>query len=193
MMEWRFHKTGAAYFLTKKLIAMKKTFTFLLIAVLGMLSSVSAAEYNQVTLKNNSSYEVSIDGRIYTGNNTYNISDLAAGNHLVSVYQVSSGGIFSRKTRNLISSKQFISGSSSVDISVNQSGQIYIGRNQNRRNDNNGGTWNNDGDRRYGKSEGKGNGNKYGQYKNKEKKSCDKKDRKEDRKYDRRSDDDRDD
>ncbi len=171
---------------------MKKTFTFLVAAILGLVATASAAEYNQVVLKNNSNYEVNIDGRVYSGNNTYTISDLGTGNHQVSVYQVSGGGIFSKKTRTLISSKQFSTGSSKVDISVNQNGQIFINRNQNNRNNGNG-TWNNDGDRRYGKSEGKGNGNKYGQYKNKEKKSCDKGDKKENKKYRKYSKEDRDD
>ncbi len=171
---------------------MKKTFTFLLAAILGLVTTASATEYNQVVLKNNSNYEVNIDGRVYSGNNTYTISDLGIGNHLVSVYQISSSGIFSKKTRSLVSSKQFSTGSSKVDIAVNQNGQILISRNQNSRNNGNG-TWNNSGDRRYGKSEGKGNGNKYGQYNNREKKSCGKYYKRDNKKYDRYSKNNRDD
>lgn len=171
---------------------MKRTLTFLLAAILGMVVTASAAEINLVVLTNNSNYEVNIDGRVYTGNNTYTITNLGTGNHLVSVYQVSGGGIFSKKTRNLISSKQFSTGSSKVDISVNQTGQIFISRNQNTRN-NADGTWSNNGDKRYGKSEGKGNGNKYGQYKNKKKKSCDEDDERDNKKYNKYSKNDRDD
>lgn len=171
---------------------MKKAFTFLMAAILAVVFTASAAEINQVILTNNSNYEVNIDGKVYIGNNTYTISNLGTGTHLVSVYQVSGGGIFSKKTRNFISSKQFSTGSSKVDISVNQTGQIFISRNQNTRNDGNG-TWNNDGDRRYGNSEGKGNGNKYGQYKNKKKKSCDNEDDKDNKKYNKYSKNNRDD
>ena len=171
---------------------MKKTLTFLLAAILGIVVTASAAEINQVVLTNNSNYEVNIDGRVYNGNNTYTISNLGTGNHLVSVYQVSGGGIFSKKTRTLISSKQFSTGSSKVDISVNQTGQIFISRSQNTRNNGNG-TWNNNDDRRYGKSEGKENGNKYGQYKNKKKKSCDEDDDRDNKKYNKSSKNNRDD
>ena len=152
---------------------MKKTFTFLMAAILGMMFTASAQvseQVNDVTLANNSNYEVQIDGRIYNANNTYTINNLAAGNHLVSVYQVSSGGIFSKKNRSLISSKQFTSGNGNVNITVNQSGQISINRNGSG-SGNNDGNWNNDGDKKYGKSEGKGRGNKYGHYKNRNKNS----------------------
>ena len=146
---------------------MKKAFTFIMAAMLGIVVTASA-QVNDVVLTNNSNYEVDIDGRAYNANNTYTISDLSAGNHLVSVYQVSSRGIFSRKTRSLISSKQFTSGNGRVSIAVNQSGQISLNRNGSGNND---GTWNDKGDKKYGKSEGKGNGNKYGHYKNKKNKN----------------------
>jgi DMSO/TMAO reductase YedYZ molybdopterin-dependent catalytic subunit len=148
---------------------MKKAFTFLMAAMLGIVIIASAQvndQVNAVTLANNSNYEVQIDGRVYNANNTYTINNLAAGNHLVSVYQVSSGGIFSKRNKSLISSKQFTSGNGSVNITVNQSGQISINRNRGG-SGNNDGTWNDNGDKKYGKSEGKGRGNKYGHYKNK--------------------------
>ncbi len=150
---------------------MKKTLTFLFAAAIAVLTSFTAFA-NNVILKNNSSYEVNIDGRTYNGNNTYNISDLGSGNHVVSVYRITSnGGIFGRKTRTLIDSEQFYTDQNQVSISVNQSGQIYVNRGNNTGGNN--GDWNNGSGKRYGKSEGKGKGNKYGHYKNKGKKSCD--------------------
>lgn len=177
------------YLINNKPSIMKKAFTFLVAAMLGIVVTASA-QNNEVILTNNSNYEVNIDSRVYNANNTYNINDLNTGNHLVSVYRVSSGGIFTRKTRNLIASKQFSSGNGTVRISVNQSGQISINRSQNG-SGNNDGTWNDNGDKKYGKSEGKGNGHKYGHYKDKKNKSqkSDRKDREDDddkdKKYDK--------
>ena len=66
---------------------MKKITTLILVAFFGLMVSASAAV---VTVTNSSNYEVTIDSRTYSGNNTYNITDLAQGNHVISVYQVTS-------------------------------------------------------------------------------------------------------
>ncbi len=167
---------------------MKKITSLILIAFFGLVVSASAAI---VTLTNSSSYEVSIDSRVYTGNNSYTITDLAQGNHVISVYQVTSNGVFGiGKKTNLISSREFTLTNSDVRINVNQNGQLNVSQKNNNQNGsgNNDGTWDNN-DKKYGKSEGKGNGHKYGHYKNrKAKKNHDNRnndDRREnDRKYD---------
>lgn len=138
-----------------------------------MLTAFTTVAVPTVTLTNNSSYDVAIDGRYYSGNNTYTINNLAAGNHSVGVYRVE-GGLFNKK-RTLISSSQFnlanTNNNSAVNINVNQNGQVRVNQNgynnDQNDNDNHNGNYDQNGNsKKYGKSEGKGRGHKYGHYKN---------------------------
>ncbi len=158
-----------------------KKLTTTLIAAFASIIFAAAAFAGQVTLNNNSGYEVTIDGAAYGANRQYAINDLQDGSHMVAVYKVTSSGLFS-KNKTLISSKQFTLGNNTVVLTVNQSGQIQINKNgsntgsgtnnggrshkkhnqhvdDNDNHDNHGG--------KYGNSEGKGKGHKYGHYKNK--------------------------
>lgn len=172
---------------------MKKIFTLVSASLFAIVVSATAAQ-PLVTINTYGNYEVAIDGRDYTGQNTYTVTDLAQGNHTVSVYQVINNGILGiGKKRNLLSTQQFSLYNNDVTINVSQNGQARITNSRNGTYDNTGSTrqrndgrYDNDDDHdrdhhgeyengqntngRYGKSEGKGNGHKYGHYKNKNKK-----------------------
>ena len=161
---------------------MKKLFT-LVSAVL--LTATAFARQPQVVITTDgnilSQYEVTIDGRIYTGN-TVTIPDLNQGRHTVEVYEVKRATIFGNKRRTLISSQQFYLGNNDVQIDVDRNGQVRIRETGNYNGGNNNGGWNgrdNDGVyrnnrdcncdcKRYDHSNGNwnnGRGNKYGHYK----------------------------
>ncbi len=132
-----------------------------------MLTAFTTVAAPTVILTNSSNYDVGIDGRYYSPNNTYTITDLAAGNHTVGVYQVEAGGLFGiNKKRTLISSSQFnlanTNNSAAVNINVNQNGQVRVNQNGNngygkKRSD--------DRNRGYGNNNNQGNGKWNGRHK----------------------------
>ncbi len=115
-----------------KPIMKKKISTSLTLLFAALFFSTSAFAANTVTLHNNSNFDVAVDGRYYSANNTHQLSNLTVGNHLVAVYRVESSGIFGSKNRTLISSRQFNIGSNNngaVVINVNQNGNVSINQN----------------------------------------------------------------
>ncbi|MEO7444577.1 MAG: hypothetical protein ABIT96_11460 [Ferruginibacter sp.] len=165
---------------------MKKIFTLISASLFALVLTASAAQ-PQVTITTYGNYEVAIDGRNFSGQNTYIVNDLALGTHNVSIYQVVSNGILGiGKKRNQVSNQQFRLQNSDVTINVDQNGRARISQygNNGGYNNTNDGRYDrrdHDGDHRdgdynknnknekgrYGRSEGKGNGHKYGHYKNK--------------------------
>jgi hypothetical protein len=152
---------------------MKKFASFLVAGMIVLVVSASARQA-RVILNSNTIHEVQVDGRNYNGVGTSTITDLSAGTHTVSVYQVISRGIFGiGKKRRQLSFEQFTLRNNDVNIAVNQNGQVRIfqdGYNENKKHGNRNGGYNNDSDGNYGNSEGKGRGHKYGHYKNKKNK-----------------------
>src|SRR5262245_27118956 len=109
---------------------------YLLIAVALLTFSASA---QNVIVRADNNYDVSIDGRNYEGNAT--VPNLGYGQHAVNVYEVKKGFLGIGKKRTLISSSGFELRNNDVMIDVDQYGQLRInelGNNntQNRRYDN---------------------------------------------------------
>ena len=163
---------------------MKKIYLLLAIGLLGATISASA---QNVILRLDNNYDVSIDGRNYESNAT--LPDLGYGQHTVNVYEVKKGFLGIGKKRNLVSSSGFDLRNNDVMIDVDQYGQLRInqlGNNntQNRRiNDRNiDRDYGRNSDRSYDRNEEKngkgygpynnpGKGNKYGLYKDKSQKA----------------------
>ena len=166
---------------------------YLLIAVAFLTISASA---QNVILRLDNNYDVSIDGRNYEGNAT--IPNLGYGTHTVNVYEVKRGFLGIGKRRTLVSSSDFELRNNDVMINVDQSGRLRInqvGKDNSRRYDRN---RDRDRDRDYGRNDDRdddrdedrnydrndqkkgrgygpynnpGKGNKYGLYKDKKHKS----------------------
>lgn len=136
---------------------MKKIILFGLVAMLAF--TMSATAQSRVTLRISRNYEVTIDGRRYTGNST--VSNLGYGYHRLDVYSTSGSFIFKRRT--MIGSSSFDLRNGDATINVDQNGQLRIYQNSYGRN----GRYNNGyGDRTYDGRGNQGNGNGYGPYNN---------------------------
>jgi hypothetical protein len=170
-----------------KTAIMKKI--YLLLAV-GILAATISASAQNVVLRMDNNYDVTIDGRKYQTSAT--ISDLGYGRHTVHVYRLSGGILGIGKKKTLVSTSDFELRNNDVTIDVDQNGQLRINelgnyntqnrRYEDRRSDRD--DDDRDRDRRYDRNEEKngrgygpynnpGKGNKYGLYKDKK----DKKDR----------------
>jgi hypothetical protein len=160
---------------------MKKIYLLLAVALL----TISASAQN-VILRLDNNYDVSIDGRNYESNAT--IPNLGYGQHTVNVYEVKKGFLGIGKKKNLVSTSNFEVRNNDVTIDVDQYGQLRInevGNNntQNRRYDRNtdrnsdrnaDGTYDRNTEKNgkgYGPYNNPGKGNKYGLYKDKKGKS----------------------
>jgi hypothetical protein len=156
---------------------MKKIYLLLAVALL----TFSASAQN-VILRLDNSYDVSIDGRNYEGNAT--IPNLGYGQHTINVYEVKKGFLGIGKKRNLVSTSNFELRNNDVTIDVDQNGQLRINElgnynTQNRRYDRTTDrNYDRNTDRDYDRNDGKngkgygpynnpGKGNKYGLYKDK--------------------------
>lgn len=156
---------------------MKKIYLLFAVALL----TISASAQN-VILRVDNNYDVSIDGRNYEGNST--IPNLEPGQHTVNVYEVKKGFLGIGKKRNLISTSNFELRNNDVTLDVDQSGQLRISESgnynsQNRRYDrtidrNGEKTTDRGYDRNddkngkgYGPYDNPGKGHKYGLYKDK--------------------------
>jgi hypothetical protein len=160
---------------------MKKIYLLLAVALL----TISASAQN-VILRVDNNYDISIDGRNYEGNAT--IPNLEQGQHTVNVYEVKKGFLGIGKKRNLVSTSNFELRNNDVTLDVDQSGQLRINEagnynTQNRRydrttdrtNDKTTGRGYDRNDEKNGKGYGPydnpGKGNKYGLYKDKKDKT----------------------
>jgi hypothetical protein len=151
---------------------MKKIYLLLAVGILAATISVSA---QNVVLRIDNNYDVSIDGRNYEGNAT--IPNLGNGQHTVNVYEAKRGLFGIGKKKVLVSTSGFELRNNDVTIDVNQNGQLRINEvgnsnTQNRRNDDRDRDRNYDRNddrngRGYGPYNNPGKGNKYGHYKNK--------------------------
>lgn len=158
---------------------MKKIY---LLLTMGLFVATISATAQNVILRLDNNYDVSIDGRNYEGNAT--IPNLGYGQHTINVYEVKKGFLGIGKKRNLVSTSNFELRNDDVMVDVDQNGQLRINelgnyRSQDRRSDRNmdpnygrntDGTYDRN-DQKNGKGYGPynnpGKGNKYGLYKDK--------------------------
>lgn len=158
---------------------------YLLLAV-GILAATISASAQNVILRMDNNYDVSIDGRIYETNGT--LPNIGYGRHTVNVYEVKRGFLGIGKKRTVVSSSAFDLRNNDVTIDVDQYGQLRINEvgnynTQNRRYDDRNTDRNYDPntDRRYDRNDehngrgygpynNPGKGHKYGLYKNKSQK-----------------------
>ena len=160
---------------------MKKIYLLLAVALL----TISASAQN-VILRLDNNYDVSIDGRNYEGNAT--IPNLGYGQHTVNVYEVKKGFLGIVKKRNLVTTSNFELRNNDVTLDVDQNGQLRINEvgNQNTQNRRYDRTTDRSSDRNtdrnydrnvekngkgYGPYNNPGKGNKYGLYKDKSSKA----------------------
>lgn len=158
---------------------MKKIY---LLLTIGLFVATMSASAQNVILRVDNNYDVSIDGRNYEGNAT--IPGLGYGGHTVNVYEVKKGFLGIGKKRNLVSTSNFDLRNNDVMIDVDQYGQARITQQgnyntQNRRIDRNtdrnygrntDGSYDRNVEKNgkgYGPHNNPGKGNKYGLYKDK--------------------------
>lgn len=98
-----------------------------LIAVLSMSSVALAGEkHPSVTVTSTGEYKIVIDGRHFNNEKKVSLNDLKKGIHYIDVWKKKKG-LFGSKYK-LVSSKQFELGNKDLDIDVNFSGYITIGK-----------------------------------------------------------------
>ena len=96
---------------------------YLLLAV-GILAATISASAQNVILRMDNNYDVSIDGRIYETNGT--LPNIGYGRHTVNVYEVKRGFLGIGKKRTVVSSSAFDLRNNDVTIDVDQYGQLRI-------------------------------------------------------------------
>ncbi|MBI2729676.1 MAG: hypothetical protein HYX40_02795 [Sphingobacteriales bacterium] len=145
---------------------MKKIY---LLLVAALFVTFISAEAQRVIVQLPSNYEVDIDGRYYSNNETVN--NISYGQHTVRLYEVRPGLLGIGKRRQLVSTSTFDLRNNDVSIEVDRNGQLRIydsGYNNNQNgNWNNGNRNNNTGNgNNYQNGNGRGNGKGYGPYNN---------------------------
>lgn len=104
---------------------MKTLFT--IIALSFMSSVVLAGEkHPSVTVTSTGEFKIVIDGKQYNNEKKISLTDLEKGVHYIDVWKKRKG-LFGSKYK-LVSSKQFELGNKDLDIDVNFSGYITIGK-----------------------------------------------------------------
>ena len=163
---------------------------YLLLAV-GILAATISASAQNVILRMDKNYGVSIDGRNIDDDIT--MPNLGAGHHTINVYKLSGGILGLGKKRTLVSTSSFELRNNDVTIDVDQYGQLRINEvgnynTQDRRYDERTNdrttdrTYDRNSDRSYDRNDRKngrgygpynnpGKGHKYGLYKDKKAKS----------------------
>ena len=104
---------------------MKTIFT--LVAFISISSVVVAGEkHPSVTVTSTGEYKIVIDGKQFNNEKKVSLTDLKKGVHYIDVWKKKKG-LFGNKYK-LVSSKQFELGNKDLDIDVNFSGYIMIGK-----------------------------------------------------------------
>lgn len=145
-----------------------KKFLTLSVAILASFSLF--AQTVQVTLTNNTNYDVQIDGSRIDGSRTLNLN---AGQHTVNVFRVDKAGILGvGMEKTLLSSQQFTVNTSPVRINITSDGKAQISGASGTRGDRGNGKdrgkykHNEDNDDNQGDNRNRGRGNKNGHHKN---------------------------
>ena len=98
-----------------------------LIAFISISSVALAGEkHPSVTVTSTGDYKIVIDGKQFNNERTVSLNDLKKGTHYIDVWKKKKG-LFGSKYK-LVSSKQFELGNKDLDIDVNFSGYITIGK-----------------------------------------------------------------
>jgi hypothetical protein len=98
-----------------------------LVAFISISSVVLAGEkHPSVTVTSTGEYKIVIDGKQFDNEKKVSLNDLKKGIHYIDVWKKKKG-LFGRKYK-LVSSKQFELGNKDLDIDVNFSGYITIGK-----------------------------------------------------------------
>jgi len=107
---------------------MKALFTLI---VFSFMSSVVLAgeKHPSVTITSTGEFKIVIDGKQFNNEKKVSLTDLGKGVHYIDVWKKKKG-LFGSKYK-LVSSKQFELGNKDLDIDVNFSGYIIIGKQEN--------------------------------------------------------------
>jgi hypothetical protein len=88
--------------------------------------ALAGAKHPSVTVTSTGEYKIVIDGKQFNNEKQVSLNDLKKGIHYIDVWKKKKG-LFGSKYK-LISSKQFELGNKDLDIDVNFSGYITIGK-----------------------------------------------------------------
>jgi len=102
--------------------------TILTLIMFFSISSVAlaGAKHPSVTVTSTGEYKIVIDGKQFNNEKQVSLNDLKKGIHYIDVWKKKKG-LFGSKYK-LVSSKQFELGNKDLDIDVNFSGYITIGK-----------------------------------------------------------------
>ena len=113
------------YYLNTKTNYMKTILT--LIAFISISSVALAGEkHPSVTVTSTGEYKIVVDGKQFNNEKRISLNDLQKGTHYIDVWRKKKG-LFGSKYK-LVSSKQFELANKDLDIDVNFSGYITIGK-----------------------------------------------------------------
>ncbi|HET6723038.1 MAG TPA: hypothetical protein VFH07_09825 [Chitinophagaceae bacterium] len=104
---------------------MKTIFTLVAFSLIGSLA-VAGERHPEVKVTSNGEYIIIVDGKRFNNEKKISLTGLKKGTHYIDVFKKKKG-LFGSKYK-LVSSKQFELGNKDLDIDVNFSGYITIGK-----------------------------------------------------------------
>lgn len=104
---------------------MKTICTLLAFSFIGSLA-VAGEKHPEVKVTSNGEYIIIVDGKRFNNERKISLTGLKKGTHYIDVFKKKKG-LFGSKYK-LVSSKQFELGNKDLDIDVNLSGYITIGK-----------------------------------------------------------------
>ena len=104
---------------------MKTIFTLLAFSFIGPFA-VAGEKHPEVKVTSNGEYIIIVDGKRFNNEKKISLTGLKKGTHYIDVFKKKKG-LFGSKYK-LVSSKQFELGTKDLDIDVNFSGYITIGK-----------------------------------------------------------------
>ena len=104
---------------------MKTIFTLLAFSFISSLA-VAGERHPEVKVTSNGEYIIIVDGKRFNNEKKISLTGLKKGTHYIDVFKKKKG-LFGSKYK-LVSSKQFELGNKDLDIDVNSSGYVTIGK-----------------------------------------------------------------
>ena len=104
---------------------MKTIFTLVAFSLIGSFA-VAGEKHPEVKVTSNGEYIIIVDGKRFNNEKKISLTGLKKGTHYIDVFKKKKG-LFGSKYK-LVSSKQFELGNKDLDIDVNFSGYITIGK-----------------------------------------------------------------